>query len=241
MEINSESFVYERGTIVLNVQNVYEIALNPDHQWIYPNHDPSVSPIYGVNNVYLSNDNTKLTISNATVYNEGNYSFSNSGDCGVFSVEKHIQVIPLPTPCFDDIAPNQLYVRDSASGAESTVTCSVQLMDAEDDLYFHFNGPMFTYKLTLDFDYLPEKSSTFYLRNYYENASDIDLPDDELRQAFIAFIPSNASPTDYRLLALTEDVHIKRDGNQITVTLCNVRFKSDNDVNYVTAKMIINI
>lgn len=240
MVIDAPSTIYERSELTLNVQNVHDLGINSHYGWLFPDMSPySTLGGFGLD---VSLENSKWSISNVKVQDQGTYTFTASNDeCGTFKASKYVEILPLPIPCFNDIEENKLYVLDSASGSQDVVNCTVDLHDGYTQLYLTIEGPMFTYDMTVEFDYLPERASTFYLRNFYENGIEAQVPEDELTQASVAFMPSTATATEYKLIPFTEDIYVKRSGNQITLTLCNVRFKSLSGIKYVSTKVVFDL
>jgi hypothetical protein len=241
MVLIAPTVVYERASVDLSVKNVPYFNANTQYWWKFPD-----MSIYGQQSGYgvdVHQSDADFTLTELTMHDKGLYIFTvKDDDCGVFQAKKHIEVLPLPTPCFDDIEPNKLLVRDSATGIESLIDCFVDVFNADNSgIKLSFKGPMFTYDLEVEFPEMPEETSTFYLKNYYENGTDQNIPDNDLTQAYIAFQPSTSTVFDYRLIPLTEDIHFKREGNQITLTLCSVRFKFGSKIKYITAKMVFQI
>lgn len=232
--------VYERSTLILNVLNAHDLGANASYGWLFPDMSPySQTGGYGLDvNVNAAN----WTIEAVTVQDEGNYTFTAAKDgCGVFSASQYVKVLPLPVLCAENSMPNTMHVKDSLTGVENPLSCHVSVQESDDKLRLTVNSSGFLHRLNIDFDYLPQRSSTFYLRNRYETSSESMIDFDKFTQALITFIPSGAAYYEYKLIPLTEDIHVIREGNQITLVLCDVLFKSTNKIKYVSAKIVFTI
>lgn len=233
--------VYERSTLHLKVLNVHDLGVNASYGWLFPDMTPySQTGGYGLD---VSIHDADWEVQNITVQDEGNYTFSAADyGCGAFSATQYVKVLPLPIPCADNSIPNTIHIRDSLTDIGNTVPCIVQVHESDGELYLTFKSdPVGLYNLVVDFDYLPQRNSTFYLRNFYANSSESEMPFDKFTQASIVFIPPDATYNKYKLIPLTQDIYVTREGNQITLTLCDVLFKSTHDVKYVSAKLVFTI
>lgn len=237
MIIVAPGSIYERSKLTLLVRNVHSIGTNVDYGWMFPDMSPySTLGGYGLD---VGMKDSIWSINSVKVQDQGTYTFTTSdSECGTFKANKYVEILPLPIPCSNEVEDNKLYVVDSATGIQDVVSFTVDLHDVVYELYLSIEAPMFTYDLTVEFDYIPERSSTFYLRNFYENGIESQIPEDEFTQASIVFTPSSATATQYKLSPLTEDIYVRRNGNQMTLSLCNVRFKSATSVKYVSTKIV---
>ncbi len=241
--IEAPSVVYERDTFQLKVHNVEgDNEYTADYWWLFPDMSfyPSETGPYGTS---VSKKDAVWNINSASIRDEGTYTFTfNSEHCGDLRASKYIKVLPLPCPCFDELNDNFMLVRDSANGNQELLDCTINLIDSNGDLLLHFSGPMFTYSLRIDFDKTPVNTSTYYLRNYTENYTESQIPDNQLEEASISFEPSFSSPNEFRMIGFTEDIYVKVEGNKFTLSLCDVRFKSPAyGVKYVSAKIVFEI
>lgn len=235
MVLIADSVLYEREDLLLKVVNAHDLGINAEYGWQFA--DMSNYSVQGGYGYMCSIEESTFLIPKVSFRDEGNYIFTAArNDCGVFTAQKYIKVKALPCPCFDDYSPNSIHVRDSATGLEETSTGIVYT----NSLYL-VQFVSSEYDLDIDFDYTPQKNSTFYLRNIYPDSLDNTFYDNIYEQARINFIENIYDAQSYRMIAMSEDIYVKRDGNQLTFTLCDVRFKYGNKVKYVSGKFIKNL
>jgi hypothetical protein len=174
---------------------------------------------------------------------EGAYSFSFVDPiCGDVNLSKYVTVKPLPTPCFDAIAANTMLIKDSATGVETSVACDVSLSGFGSELLLDFEAPSHIQSLTVKFGQTPERSATYYLVNYLQNWQEQNVPVDNETQAYATLVlAEDIGLSVYRLIPLSEDIHVKREGNQITLTLCGVRLRTNTAAVDLTAKIVFEL
>ena len=239
MVLNGPSTVYEREVIHLTISQVPDISLNTEYWWTIPYMDPLLGQ--SSYNLEVNQSAANFESYPVTIQDGGLFTFKVVSECGLNEVQKFVEVLPLPTPCFDNVLENTMVIKDSATGNESVLNCSVNVFDSDDEIELTFEGPTFTSSLEVRFNEMPGENSTYYLRNIYGNGAESDIQVNDLTQAYVVFVPSNSSYNDYKLIPLTEDIHFKRDGNQVILTMCGVRFKFGNSIRYVTAKIVFEI
>jgi hypothetical protein len=62
------------------------------------------------------------------------------------------------------------------------------------------------------------------MRNYYQNFSDSQVEDDPYIQVEVAFSPNNEGYDAYRLVENTQNIYVKREGNTLIFSFCDVVF-----------------
>ena len=173
-----------------------------------------------------------IIIENADLRDNGSYAFriipGQAGECPKVQSDKIITVIPKVSPCYNTTTENVLFIDESFSSGviNQTFTPTYEnIWSSGSDFHIGLSMPMFTYAMDFYFYILPpEHSSTYTLRNYYQNASDGSVEDDFFIQAEVYFCPDNEGGNSYRVTENLDNLYVKREGNQLVLTFCDVEF-----------------
>lgn len=224
-----------------------EIAENTNYYWKYANMDGYNILTDGMTSVY---DASPITIQSGDIRDQGTYTFRMRNDgieCSDMIASKEVQMIPKTCPCFDNLPMDTLIVDESFStGTIYQPFTSVLQPDpwgSTFDLQLYL--PMFTYDMQFNFDVpVPDYSSTYSLRNFYQNYYESNVPYDEFIQAYVTFTPSNEGADTYRLVDNQQNVYVKRVGNTLYITFCDLLFThklAPTKTITVSGKTVVNL
>ncbi len=241
MQIIGPDSVNEGEEIQLNIKNPIPEKTNTYYYWNYPD----MSHYYSLVDNFVEVDYAEPAyIEKARVTDEGQYTFKViSKECGTVTVSKNIKVIPLVSPCFNSTFDNQLDLTKSNSPIQVFQKFTPILHDNLSDFYIELKMPMFTYTMNLYFyKSIPVKSSRYLIRNRYQNAFDDQIPKDEDLHVYIDFATASVGYDYYRVDEALNNLYLKREGNQMIISFCDVAFKGKyNDSIVVSGKVNINL
>jgi hypothetical protein len=221
--------VMEGEDLTLGVKNVLD-GTNTYFYWEFPDMSAYSSTVDGMAEV---SDFDPITIYKVDFRDEGNYRFKVSpgqDECDTKITSKFIKVIPKVSPCFADFSENTMLLTESfsANPFNLTLTPYVSGDTLNQDLQINLGmtgGNNFGYALNFYFDIpKPTHSSTYTMRNYYQNFSDSQIEDDPYIQVEVAFSPNNEGYDAYRLVENTQNIYVKREGNTLIFSFCDVVF-----------------
>ncbi|MGV3629570.1 MAG: hypothetical protein ACO1O6_00090 [Bacteroidota bacterium] len=232
LSLQAPASVVEGETIMLSVKNSISGA-NTYYYWTFPDMTPYSSTVGGA--VEVSDDGPRF-IEHADFRDDGEYTFTiNPGDdkCSVAHDTKIVHVIPKTCPCYDELGENYLEINKSwLSGTfVQDFTPIFEETSFNDGFQVLYSMPMFTYQLEVHFETpAPHHSSTYALRNYYQNGLD-GMEDDPPVQAWITFVPAADSYNTYRVVEGAGNLYVKYENNQLVLSFCDLVFTHTSDPN----------
>jgi hypothetical protein len=229
MTLTAEDSVIEGESIHLAVKDSYPTdngTTNTYFFWEFPNMAEYSSTTAGMLEVH---DASSRTIDNADFRDGGDYYFKvNPGNekCSDVTAKKHVTVIPKTSPCINTVTENTLVIDESFT---TTVITEPILPQLTTDSYNAFHVSLLLTTINGQFEIyfdipFPKQSSTYSLRNRYQNSTDSEMEDDAPVQANILFIPNGEIYNSYRIVEGFNDLYVKLEGNQLVITFCNVVF-----------------
>lgn len=227
ISIEGPDIVVEGEDIHLKVVNLpIEESLNTYYYWKFANTDGYYTFMDDMVEVY---DASPVTIHKADIRDNGLYAFSihSSNDyCPVLTAVKYVKVIPKTCPCYNSI-PFDTLIIDKSFSPEIEYRSYVPILDEAltgKDFGIELGMPMFSYFMKFHFDIpIPDYSSTYTIRNHFQNGTDGLVPDDKILQVDVEFSPDNEGNV-YRVAENQDNLYLKREGNYLIITFCDVLF-----------------
>lgn len=195
--------------------------------WEYPDMSDYYITVSGMTEVSSTDP---ITIENADIRDEGDYFFriySGNEDCDIAMGKHTLDVIPKTSPCFEELSTQYLIIDESFSNDIIYQSYTPILDESWDnsDFEVELSMPMFSYFLRLRFDIpIPDYSSTYKLRNSIISQSESLVDEDPIIHADIRFCPDNVSGDPYRVEDLQSNLYLKRQGNLMYLSFCDVVF-----------------
>lgn len=224
LSIQGSTSVVEGEDVTLTPVGYSEYQeVNTYFYWEYPDMSGYNNTVSGMEEVY---DTDPITIEDFDIRDEGDYFFriaSGNEDCDMAESKHTIDFIPKTSPCFEQLSTQYIVIEESFSPNTIYQTYSPSIPDSWDTTKFQvdFSMPLFSYYLKIEFDIpIPDYSSTYKLRNSLDLTSD----DDPIINAHIEFCPDNEPADTYRTDDLQHDLYLKREGNMMYLSFCNVVF-----------------
>lgn len=221
-------YVNEGENFTLTPTNATNInQSNTYFYWLYADMSNATQTVDGM---YEVSDADPVTFEKADIRHEGVYSFKihNADDKCPPAIASHtVKIIPKVSPCFTSLALDTLMIDQSfSSGIISQSYVPVLTVGTFGDTYsVELSMPMFTYFLKFYFDIpIPNYSSTYTLRNYYQNGADSQIQDDPIIQAYVEFSPDNEGADAYRIAENQQNIYVKVEGNDMYLSFCDLVF-----------------
>lgn len=228
LKLEGPIYVNEGSDFTLTPTNVTDI----DHAntYFYWQYADMTNANFTVGGMYEVSDADPVTFENADIRHDGVYSFkidSGNDKCPDVIVSHTVHIVPKPSPCFNNLTLDTLEIDESFTGGTILQSYTPLLIEGTfgDAFTVDLAMPMFTYNLKFHFDIpVPDYSSTYKLRNYYQNGADAQIPDDPVIQASIEFSPDNEGYNAYRIAENQQNLYVKVEGNNMYLSFCDLLF-----------------
>ncbi len=228
LAIEGPIYVNEGDNFTLTPVNATDI--NQSNTYFYWQYADMSNFTQTVDGMFEVSDTDPMTFEKADIRHDGVYKFKiNSGNdkCPDVTASHAVKIIPKVSPCFNTMLLDTLMIDESFSGGiiEQSYVPILSIGTYGDEFSVELAMPMFTYFLVFYFDIpIPDYSSTYTLRNYYQNYSDTQIQDDPVIQASVQFAPDNATYNDYRIAENQQNIYVKVEGNDMYISFCDLLF-----------------
>ena len=228
LAIEGPTYVNEGDNFTLTPINATDInGVNTYFYWKYADMSNATQTVSGMYEVF---DASPVTFEKADIRHEGLYMFKihNSDDNCIDALASHtVKIIPKVSPCFNSLSVDTMLIDESftAGTIEQPYVPVLTLNSFGDEFSVELVMPMFTYFLEFSFDIpIPNYSSTYTLRNTYQNYADSQIPDDPIIQAYVEFSPDNEGADAYRIAENQENIYVKVEDNVMYLSYCDLLF-----------------
>gem|GEM_PF-4101956 len=229
IDIDGPYSVVEGDPFTLSPVGYYEEPdVNTTYYWYYP---PSTGWYYSSGNTEDMDEPEPVKVEQADKRHEGTYSFSvNSGydKCnGEEAYTSHeVIILPKPSPCFDSIPNNYMEVYDAYYDNTTAGSANPYYEQEWDSTSFEISVIFPGARCEMLFDLpIPDYSSSYQLRDGWPVGDGIENP---LIEAEISFNFTNESGYPFELKNDDQELYLKREGDDLFVTLCDVVFVHKN-------------
>jgi hypothetical protein len=228
LAIEGPVYVNEGDNFTLTPVNATDI--NQSNTYFYWQYADMSNFSQTVDGMYEVSDTDPVTFEKADIRHDGVYKFKiNSGNdkCPDVTASHTVKIIPKVSPCFNTMVLDTLMIDESFSGGiiDQSYVPVLAIGTFGDEFDIELVMPMFTYFLEFYFDIpIPDYSSTYTLRNYYQNYSDTQIQDDPVIQAYVEFSPDNEGADAYRIAENQQNIYVKVEGNDMYISFCDLLF-----------------
>jgi hypothetical protein len=221
-------YVNEGDNFTLTPTNATDINhSNTYFYWLYADMSNATQTVDGM---YEVSDTDPVTFEKADIRHGGVYSFKihNADDKCPPAIASHtVIIVPKVSPCFNSLPIDTMMIDQSfTSGViEQAFDPALTVNSYGDEFSVELLMPMFTYFLEFSFKIpVPNYSSTYTLRNTYQNYADSQIPDDDVIQAYVQFSPDNEGYDAYRIAENQQNIYVKVEDNVMYLSYCDLLF-----------------
>lgn len=229
LDITGPHSVVEGDPFTLTPVGYYEEPdVNTDYYWDYP---PSTGWYYSTGNTENVMDPDPISVDHADKRHEGVYVFrvdSGNDHCNSDNAVKshEVHILPKPSPCFDSMPNNYMEVYDAYYDNATAGSANPYYEQEWDSTSFEISVIFPGARCEMLFDLpIPDYSSSYQLRDGWPVGDDIENP---LIEAEISFNFTNESGDPFELKSDDQELYLKREGDDLFVTLCDVVFVHKN-------------
>ena len=228
LAIQGPTYVNEGDNFTLTPINATNInQVNTYFYWKYADMSNATQTVDGM---YEVSDADPVTFEKADIRHDGVYIFKihNADDKCLPAMASHtVKIIPKVSPCFTTMELDTMIIDESftAGMIAQPYVPVLSVGTYQDEFNVELAMPMFTYFLAFYFDVpIPDYSSTYTLRNYYQNYADSQIQDDPVIQAYVEFSPDNEGADAYRIAENQQNIYVKVEGNDMYISFCDLLF-----------------